>query len=63
MTAADAPAGPLLVDQLRFMATVQPDEIAYQDLGAGDGITFAQWEARSNQAARWLGRWLEPWTD
>ena len=36
MTAADAPAGPLLVDQLRFMATARPDEVAYQDLGAGD---------------------------
>ncbi len=54
MTAADAPAGPLLVDQLRFMATARPGEVAYQDLGAGDEITFAQWEARSNQAARWL---------
>ena len=54
MTAADAPAGPLLVDQLRFMATVRPDEVAYEDIGSGEQITFSQWEARSNQAARWL---------
>jgi acyl-CoA synthetase (AMP-forming)/AMP-acid ligase II len=53
-TSADAPAGPLLVDQLRFMAARWPDEIAYRDLGADDQVTFSQWERRSNQAARWL---------
>jgi acyl-CoA synthetase (AMP-forming)/AMP-acid ligase II len=54
MTTANAPAGPLLVDQLRFMASAWPEQVAYRDLGADDEITFAQWEARSNQAARWL---------
>jgi acyl-CoA synthetase (AMP-forming)/AMP-acid ligase II len=49
-----APAGPLLVDQLRFMAERYPDEVAYRDLDAGEAITFAEWNARSNQAARWL---------
>lgn len=57
MTAPDAlaaPRGPLLVDQLRFMAARWPDETAYRDLDAGTGITFAQWDATSNRAARWL---------
>ena len=49
-----APEGPMLVDQLRFMAATWPDEIAYRDLGADEQVTFAQWDARSNQAARWL---------
>ena len=44
----------MLVDQLRFMAAEWPTEIAYRDLGADDHITFAQWDERSNQAARWL---------
>ncbi len=52
--APDAPEGPLLVDQLRFMARRWPDEVAYRDLDAGAGITFAQWDATSNRAARWL---------
>ena len=51
----EQPEGPLLVDQLRFMAARWPDERAYRDLDADEDITFAQWEARSNQAARWLG--------
>jgi acyl-CoA synthetase (AMP-forming)/AMP-acid ligase II len=54
MTDPDAPAGPLLVDQLRFMARRWPDEVAYRDLVAGAAITFRQWDERSNQAARWL---------
>src|SRR3954454_12189921 len=48
------PQGPMLVDQLRFMAQQWPDEVAYIDLNAGTEITFAQWDARSNQIARWL---------
>ena len=48
------PDGPLLVDQLRFMAQRWADEIAYHDLDAGTRITFAEWDAQSNQAARWL---------
>ena len=49
-----APDGPLLVDQLRFMAAHLPDEVAYRDLATGEVVTFAQWDARSNQGARWL---------
>jgi acyl-CoA synthetase (AMP-forming)/AMP-acid ligase II len=48
------PRGPLLVDQLRFMASELGDELAYRDLDAEHAITFAQWDARSNQVARWL---------
>jgi len=50
----EQPAGPLLVDQLRFMAQRWPDEIAYRDLDAGTTVTFREWDTRSNQAARWL---------
>jgi acyl-CoA synthetase (AMP-forming)/AMP-acid ligase II len=49
-----APRGPLLVDQLRFMAEAFAGEVAYRDLDADESITFAQWETRSNQIARWL---------
>src|SRR3954454_3037674 len=48
------PQGPMLVDQLRFMAQQWPDEVAYIDLNAQQQITFAEWDARSNQVARWL---------
>ncbi|HEX5096205.1 MAG TPA: long-chain fatty acid--CoA ligase, partial [Acidimicrobiia bacterium] len=50
----DKPEGPLLVDQLRFMAQRWPDEIAYRNLGTATQITFAAWDKRSNQVARWL---------
>jgi acyl-CoA synthetase (AMP-forming)/AMP-acid ligase II len=50
----DAPDGPLLVDQLRFMARRWPDEVAYRDLDVGAGVTFREWDAQSNQLARWL---------
>ena len=53
-SAPAAPDGHLLVDQLRFMARVGPDRVAYADLDAGTTITFAEWDARSNQVARWL---------
>lgn len=52
--ADDAPAGPLLVDQLRFMARGRPDTVAYRDLDAGTAITFREWDEQSNRAARWL---------
>jgi acyl-CoA synthetase (AMP-forming)/AMP-acid ligase II len=48
------PSGPLLVDQLRFMADRYPDEPGYVDLDAKTTLTFRQWDERSNQAARWL---------
>src|SRR4051795_10728174 len=48
------PAGPLLVDQLRFMAAQHADAIAYEDLGREATITFAAWDRGSNQVARWL---------
>jgi acyl-CoA synthetase (AMP-forming)/AMP-acid ligase II len=44
----------MLVDQLRFMADVHANEVAYRDLNAGTEITFAEWDTRSNQIARWL---------
>src|SRR5262249_52501117 len=50
----EAPDGPLLVDQLRFMAARWPDEMAYRDLGADAALTFREWDEQSNAAARWL---------
>ncbi len=50
----DAPDGPMLVDQLRFMARNFPDEPAYRDLDAGTALTFRKWHEQSNQLARWL---------
>ena len=44
----------LLPDQLRMMAEAFPDEVAYTDVGADLDLTFAAWESRSNQLARWL---------
>jgi acyl-CoA synthetase (AMP-forming)/AMP-acid ligase II len=46
--------GELLVDQLRFMARRDGDEVAYRDLGSGDGLTFREWDSRSNALARGL---------
>jgi len=48
------PEGPMLVDQLRFMASSRPDDVAYRDLDTGTAITFREWDERSNQVARWL---------
>ena len=48
------PKGPLLVDQLRFMAEAHADDNAYEDLDAREAITFRQWDERSNRVARWL---------
>jgi acyl-CoA synthetase (AMP-forming)/AMP-acid ligase II len=50
----DKPSGPLLVDQLRYMARSLPDEPGYVDLDAGTTLTFREWDEQSNQAARWL---------
>ena len=44
----------LLPDQLRLMAEHVGDEVAYTDVGADLDLTFRDWEARSNQLARWL---------
>jgi long-chain acyl-CoA synthetase len=44
----------LLTDQLRMMADAFGDEVACTDVGTGDQLTFAMWERRSNQLARWL---------
>src|SRR4051812_25514217 len=48
------PRGPLLVDQLRFMAEQHGDQTAYRDLDADATLTFAEWNAESNQVAHWL---------
>src|SRR5215207_163549 len=44
----------LLVDQLRTMARLHPDEPAYRDLDSGTAITFRAWEEESNRLARGL---------
>ncbi len=46
--------GNLQVDQLRFMARRDGDAVAYRDLDAGTGITFTEWDVRSNRLARAL---------
>jgi acyl-CoA synthetase (AMP-forming)/AMP-acid ligase II len=46
--------GELLVDQLRFMARRDGDEVAYRDLGSGGALTFGEWDVRSNALARGL---------
>ncbi len=50
------PNGPLLVDQLRFMASEHPDDIGYVNFtsDAEAALSFGEWEALSNQIARWL---------
>ena len=53
--------GELLVDQLRFMARRDGDEVAYRDLGSGGAITFGEWDRRSNALARGLvARGVQP---
>jgi acyl-CoA synthetase (AMP-forming)/AMP-acid ligase II len=42
----------LLVDQLRTMARLHPEETAYRNLEAGTAITFRAWEEESNRLAR-----------
>jgi acyl-CoA synthetase (AMP-forming)/AMP-acid ligase II len=48
------PAGPMMVDQLRYMAQVFPEEPGYVDLDAQQTLRFREWDERSNQVARWL---------
>src|SRR5437879_12387318 len=45
--------GRLLVDQLRLMAAHHPDEVGFRVLDGTD-LTFANWEATSNQLGRAL---------
>ncbi|HWS47363.1 MAG TPA: AMP-binding protein, partial [Acidimicrobiia bacterium] len=51
---SDEPQGPMLVDQLRFMARRRPEEVAYRDLDENTALTFRQWDEQSNRIARWL---------
>jgi acyl-CoA synthetase (AMP-forming)/AMP-acid ligase II len=44
----------ILPDQLRLMAEALPDEVGFTDVSTGTDLTFATWEGRSNQLARWL---------
>ena len=44
----------LLTDQLRLMAGEFGPETAYEQVSSGEAMTFAEWESRSNRAARWL---------
>ena len=48
------PEGPMLVDQLRFMASEHPDAVAYRDLDADQQFTFREWDDASNRLARFL---------
>lgn len=53
--------GELLVDQLRFLARRDGDEVAYRDLGSGQALTFAEWDSRSNALGRGLAtRGVQP---
>ncbi len=45
---------PLQVDQLRMMAAARPDQPAYVQVPAGDGVTFAAWNDLADRAARGL---------
>jgi acyl-CoA synthetase (AMP-forming)/AMP-acid ligase II len=44
----------LLTDQLRMMAAHFGADVACTDVSTNEAMTFGQWEARSNQLARWL---------
>ena len=44
----------LLPDQLRMMAAAFGDEVGCTAVGSGESLTFARWDATSNQLARWL---------
>jgi acyl-CoA synthetase (AMP-forming)/AMP-acid ligase II len=53
--------GDLLVDQLRFMARLHGEDVAYRDLGWSGALTFGEWDSRSNALARGLaGRGVRP---
>jgi len=49
-----APNDGLLVDQIRTMVRVCPDEPGFVDLDSETSLTFREWDARSNQFARGL---------
>lgn len=53
-TSAPADPGTLLVDQLRVMADLVPDEVGFRHLDAGTALTFRQWDEESNRLARGL---------
>lgn len=44
----------ILPEQLRMMAEAFPEEVGFTDVSSGLDLTFAAWERRSNQLARWL---------
>ncbi len=44
----------LQTDQLRWMASAYPNEVAYRNLGDGSSITFGRWDRESNRLARGL---------
>jgi acyl-CoA synthetase (AMP-forming)/AMP-acid ligase II len=44
----------LLTDQLRTMADAFPEVVAASNVTTNESMTFQEWEARSNQLARWL---------
>jgi len=44
----------LLTDQLRMMAASFADDVACTNVTTNETMTFAEWEARSNQVGRWL---------
>jgi acyl-CoA synthetase (AMP-forming)/AMP-acid ligase II len=46
--------GELQEDQLRYMARMVPDAVAYRNLDAGTAITFEGWDRESNRLARGL---------
>jgi len=54
MSGPEQPAGPLMVDQLRYMAQVLAAEPGYVDLDTKQTLTFRQWDEQSNQIAHWL---------
>ena len=55
MAVPTQPDGPLLVDQLRFMAQRWPDEIALRrSRRRRPRSRSREWDEQSNQAARWL---------
>ncbi|MEY2467552.1 MAG: AMP-binding enzyme, partial [Actinomycetota bacterium] len=44
----------ILTDQLRMMAEHFGDSVACTNVTTDEAMTFQEWEARSNQLARWL---------
>jgi len=46
--------GEVQEDQLRYMARIHSDAVAYRNLDAGTQLTFADWDSESNRLARGL---------